>query len=401
MSTIKRAGVVLALLILAGLLLIPWIHWANQPVWPLRLQILDKSVPDRSFREHAALIWSLNHLKILHPQGRAWDKERDYRGYTPYEPATRKPGEGLPLRAEDLHGRHLLFLADTYGVYSQDEAEARHEKAPDYSRRIFGGLDAGEVTLIEQFLASGQALIAEFNTFASPTQKPERIRLQQLLGLRWTEWSGRFFSELSHPIEIPAWARRNWKKQTGQEWAFQGPGLLFVHENGRVAVLQEKQEIHPEGLRIFRTSSHPFMKGFGDGIPFHYWFDIVQPAVGSQVLAEYRLDLTDRGAQILNREGIPHHFPALILREQPSLRLYLAGDASDNALDLGNFRWSGRQTWFWYWPWDNPTPEQVDFFWRGYLPLMRHVFTYLSKHYQGTPGFQPHAAPRFLSARSH
>ncbi len=390
MSTQKsrRTKFLPGLLVLGLLLLLgsPFVHWAWQPEVPLQLTIVDKTVPERTFREHVALIWSLNHFKVPHPDGRNWNKETDYRGYTPEDPVRNKPAIAEDLQAADLKGKDLLFVADTYGVYSQDKAEARREVAPDYSRKIYGGFDEREVGLIENFVGSGKALIAEFNTFASPTKGAARDRLESLLGLDWTEWSGRYFEELSHPTEIPAWARRNWKKQTGKDWAFKGPGFLFVHENSRVVVLEENKEVSPEGLRMFKTSSHRLTEGMGTGVAFHYWFDILKALPGTEVLAEYRLDLTQSGAALLSKEGIPHQFPAVILKEKPSLRLYIAGDASDNALDLGSEAWSGRQTWFKYWPFDNPNAEQIDFFWRIYVPLLRNVFAELSHTYHSTSG---------------
>ncbi|MGE3728024.1 MAG: hypothetical protein AB7I41_20885, partial [Candidatus Sericytochromatia bacterium] len=244
MSSQKRSKKILPGLSLVGILLLlgaPSVHWAWQPTLPLHLTIVDKTVPERSFREHVALIWSLNHFKVPHPEGRKWNKEVDYRGYTPEEPISKTPAKAEDLMAQDLKGKDLLFVADTYGVYRQDKAEARREKAPDYSPKIYGGFDEREVGLIENFVGEGKALIAEFNTFASPTKGPARQRLEKLLGLDWTEWSGRFFADLSHPTEIPAWARRNWKKQSGKDWAFQGPGFLFVHENSRVVVLEENK----------------------------------------------------------------------------------------------------------------------------------------------------------------
>jgi hypothetical protein len=385
----KRSKKIVSFLVILGVLLLigsPWIHWAWQPLMPLHLKIVDKTVPERNFREHAALVWVLNHFKIPHLDGRAWNKETDYRGYVPEDPISHKPAHGEDLQEADLRGQDLLFIADSYGVYTQDKAEARHEKAPDYSRKIYGGFDQREVGLIENFVGSGKSLIAEFNTFASPTKDAPRERLEKLLGLKWTEWSGRFFAELSHPTEIPAWARRNWKKQTGKEWAFKGPGFLFVHENSRVVVLEENKDVHPEGLKIFKASDHPYMKGVGTGIPFHYWFDIIKPLAGTEVLAEYRLDLTQSGADLLTKEGIPHQFPAVLLKSKPSLRLYLAGDASDNALDMGNPSWSGRQTWFKIWPFNNPNAEQIDFFWRCYEPLLRNVFNDLSHQYYPEQG---------------
>src|SRR3990167_8463949 len=121
MSTQKsRSKKILPGLLILGLLLLlgsPFVHWAWLPEMPLQLTIVDKTVPERTFREHVALIWSLNHFKVPHPDGRSWNKETDYRGYTPEDPVRNKPAKAEDLQAADLKGKDLLFVADTYGVY--------------------------------------------------------------------------------------------------------------------------------------------------------------------------------------------------------------------------------------------------------------------------------------------
>lgn len=374
-------GIVLLLLLSA--LAAPRVLWQQESMRLLPLLIVDKTVPDQSYREHTALIWTLNHFKIQAPQ-ELWAKATDYLGFTP-PPVGEKPAlEGPPLRAEALNGKDWLVLADSYGVYRQDfrlalqESQNKELESPDYSEKIYGGFDADEVTVIENFVAQGGHLWAEFNTFASPTHGAPRERLEKVLGVNWTGWAGRFFEALENEEEVPAWARRNWKQNHGTEWTFKGPGWLLVHEDSRIEVLQEGPDIESNGLKIYLQGEDPLTKNCYDRVPFHYWFDILTPTENAQVLAQYRLGLKDSGREILKKAGIPENFPALVKASSNPLVLYFAGDASDAGLDRGNYKLKGRMYWKQLGRFQEYSTEQRAYFWEFYLPLMQNILQRIS-----------------------
>ncbi|PKL76917.1 MAG: hypothetical protein CVV27_07820 [Candidatus Melainabacteria bacterium HGW-Melainabacteria-1] len=385
-ANLIKTAVVLGLLALVGS---PWLIWQLQPTQNLKLLIVDKTVPVPSYREHASLIWALNHLKVQAPQQRdSWALATDYIGY--YPPANGGPG-GVErkLKAQDLVGQDLLFITDTYGVYQQDVAEAGHKQAPDYSARLIGGIDATEVDAIEAFVGRGGALIGEFNTFATPTAKAARTRMENLFGVRWQGWAGRYFADLDHPTEVPAWAHRKWKAQSGQDWSFSGPGWILDHEeNKKLLVLRRDHEIGKNGLLIHKTQDHPLTKGMDTGIPFYFWFDVVTPQPGAQVLAEYEMDLTPAGQKLWSAAGLPARFPALTVVEKPSLRLYMSGDASDTDLILGPVAIAGRQQIESIGKTKHQQSDQGAFFWELYLPVLRNALAQI----QSDPVSAPPAA---------
>jgi hypothetical protein len=59
----------------------------------------------------------------------------------------------------------------------------------DYLAMIYGGLKDAEVDAVEEFGARGGHIVAEFNTFASPTSGESRERLEALFGLDWSGWT--------------------------------------------------------------------------------------------------------------------------------------------------------------------------------------------------------------------
>ena len=356
------------------------VRWYMKDDSPWRVAVVDKTVPHANYREHGALFWLLRHEKIGSPIGaRDWTLDRHYVGFAPTPDNPEQRGEGRDLTARDLANADLLFLADTYGVYEGDYLEQRGDIAAlDYSVQIYGGLSTEEAAIVEDFAtADGHHLIAEFNTFASPTSRPARETMEGLLGLRWTGWTGRYFSELADEAEVPVWARREYLDQYEEEWNFSGPGYLLVHENTTIFVLRESLDIAREGLTIRVRAGGALMDGVLDGVSFNYWFDIVAPDEASEVPAVFHLDLLDSGRAIAERFGVPSEFPAVVVGSRDPLRMYFAGDFSDAGGNLGPHWLEGL-------PWLNKsllslwfprTTAQEPFYWGFYIPLLRNTFS--------------------------
>ncbi|PKL76915.1 MAG: hypothetical protein CVV27_07810, partial [Candidatus Melainabacteria bacterium HGW-Melainabacteria-1] len=205
--------------------------------------------------------------------------------------------------------------------------------------------------------------------------KAARLRMENIFRVRWQGWAGRYFEELGHETEVPIWAHRKWKAQTGQDWNFSGPGWIVDHEeNKKILVLRLDHEIGPKGLRIHKTKDHPLTKGVDTDIPFYFWFDVIEALPGAQVLAEYQMDLTPEGRKIWTEAGLPLRFPALTAVEYPSLRIYMAGDASDTDLILGPTGIAGRQSFESLGQFKHYQSDQGAFFWELYLPLLKNTF---------------------------
>jgi hypothetical protein len=402
----------LLLLILLLLGTTPYFLWLLQPAYNLPGRIVDKTVPDHTYREHNALIWSLNHYKVRASEAQAtWQKAEHYIGFYPapeevFSPET--PGKGVLLTAEDLVGQQWAYVTDTYGVYRQDvenakayEQRQKNEdlplknsdvqnplQSPDYSAHIYGGAKASEADALEGFAAKGGHLIGEFNLFASPTEGGVRERLESLFGVKWSGWTGRFFIMLENAEEVPVWARENYQRQYGKPWTFTGEGWLFVHEDGRILVLEEEQvvdgklqprDVPDQALKISLTQpEHPLLKGVYDQVPYTYWFDILTPQAGAQVLAEYVLTTHPEGAARLKAQGLPERFPFMVLSSAEPLRIYLAGDASDRDQENALYQLKGRMQWERFGRFKESKDSQEAFFWEFYLPWIGNVIEHVA-----------------------
>ncbi|MEY3012081.1 MAG: hypothetical protein RIT45_816 [Pseudomonadota bacterium] len=307
----------LATLLVVSLLAMP-VGWLLKPSNDLRVQIVDKTVPLTNYREHARLMWLLSQAKVQPPSGRLlWNKTRDYIGYDP------KSGLQNEIRDADLENRDLLYIADTYGVYKLDFADGRNPvEHLELNQKLYGGLSSNEVAVIERFVRAGGRLVCEFNSFASPTAGDVRRRMEKMLHLRWTGWIGRWQHDLSDYREIAEWFRRRWEAQFQRKWDLEGPGLMFVHDSGRVLVLRE-------GLEIARGAPM-YLRFDGQDLPYRYWFDVVIAEKEEDVQGAYHLNVLPPGAKLLQHFGIPAVFPA-VMHDEQFRYAYFSGDFADQA----------------------------------------------------------------------
>ena len=113
------------------LFLVPWACHRAAPQRPLRVVVLDKTVPFENRVEHRSLFWLLDHLKVVQADGSSYDSTTDYLGAYPGPNPGDPPARTADLTAGAALSADLLYLADTYGVYEGDylDAEERLLKA--------------------------------------------------------------------------------------------------------------------------------------------------------------------------------------------------------------------------------------------------------------------------------
>lgn len=378
MTTLLRL-ILLGALALMGLMVatcvtapVAW-WWKSSP--DARVQVVDKTVPHPDYREHAALYWVLRHEKLRAADGSTdWPLSQDYLGFHPDGDEEPPHGRGDRLEPVHLEGVDLLYLADSYGVYEGDFAHDQRT-ALDYSRIVYGGLDRGEMDAVAAFADAGGDLVAEFNTLASPTPPGVRRRLEALLGVRWSGWSGRRFPNLADENEVPAWAPRFWREQRGTEWNFEGAGFVLVHEDTRLVVLREPLDVTAPGLTLRLAPDDALVADALEGLSFTYWFDIVSPAPTARVAATFGFEPTESGRAIFEEAGLPTTFPAVVVANEQPLRVYFAGDFADSGSGLGPWwvegfpRFNRTLLGMWF----PRGREQEPFYWGFYIPVLQTI----------------------------
>ncbi|MGG4489936.1 hypothetical protein [Metabacillus idriensis] len=268
-----------ACLLLIILLSAPFWLWRMEQSEELNVLIIDKTVVDDSYREHKGIVWLLNTMKKTQDNGKVYDAAKDYSGYLPKE----KKGREIP---DSLSSYQLIYLADTYGVFTGDSDQS--EKGEN--RLIYGGMKLEETEkLLDSVKKNSQSIVAEFNTFASPTKNEAREKLEELFHLHWTGWTGRYYLDLNSE-EVPDWLKKNYETSTKQDYSFSGPGLVFVHESEEVMIFTKKDfEDHPVTFSFTEKGKKLFQ--LNESVRYNYWFDVIEPRNEEEVLADYNLSL--------------------------------------------------------------------------------------------------------------
>jgi len=321
------------LLALVGQLVFSRYKWGCRHTLPLKVLIVDYTVPFDSYKEHSGLIWLLNNLKVSAPEEReAWSAATDYLGYHPTDRAH-------PQRLSDLRSLEadLVYVADTYGVYRDDLRGLPQQRSHmDWNPLVFGGLSLADARALGRFAERRGTLVVEFNSFCDPTETGPRRLVEGLLGVRWSGWVGRVFPNPHDGNDVPLWLAREVRRQFGVALPRE-PMLVFAHRSGQlvyvtartVDALAPQLELTAAGRRRFESAR--------GGVPYFYWFSVVEAPL-AQVDAELVLPAWLEERPELRLHHLPMRLPLLTERRVgASLRVYVAADLVDLDFDPGEF----------------------------------------------------------------
>ena len=337
------------------ILLIPSAMWFLQPSNKLNIAIIDKTVPDETYREHKGFTWLLNYLKYVDDKGDSYETSSSYFGVIPKKEGKNYATRDLP---DDYTKYDVIYLADLQGVDGKEKDPGGGLKKEEWSS-IVNRLEQNEKSL----------LIAEHNTFASPTSAEVRETLTNYLGIEWSGWVGKYFDELDYKKnkDIPQSIVNNYEGT----WIYSGSGFLLVNDiTGEMTILEHEKHMQEEGISLTFTEEGEHKFGLASSTTYDNWFDIVLPSDGSTVLAEYEWSLTDDGKKMLEEKGIPNEFAAVIENSHlNSSSMYLAGDYNDvvNAPVMYQFKgipqiYKAVQKF-----------SDESFYWSTYVPMMDSI----------------------------
>lgn len=340
----------------------PILLWQVQDKQQVALAIIDKTVVD-SYREHLGLTWLLQHYKFADTP-----PKDNYYGTLPATKKEEVTSRPLPTNYNDYD---MIYLADTYGVYEDDFSQREH--LGKRSEKIVGGMEDEEwQTIVERLRQPKKStLIAEYNSFASPTTQQVSDEMTAYLGVKWTGWIGRYFTELdfNKNPEIPQWVI----DQHGEDWQYSGAGFILVHDkNEQLIVLEQGKEVEGKGIKVNITEQGKQDLGFSTEVDYHYWFDIITANYGTETLATYDWQLTATGEAMLTEYNIPTAFAAVTKRQRDyNTSYYFAGDYNDMAKVPSFYKMKGLATLY---NWGTLFADD-NFYWRLYVPMMKNILT--------------------------
>ncbi|WKA56803.1 hypothetical protein [Planococcus shixiaomingii] len=362
------------LLIIGIVIAMPILIWFLKEEKNVEVAIINKTVPNETYREHQGLSWLLNHNRYVNSKGQPYEVSEDYFGFAPDEAGKTYETRAVP---DSLEGKDLIYLADTYGVYKEDLPWQEEEKKPGSSSLLYGGLEMKEwQTIKDQVNAHGADLVVEFNTFASPTPEDVRKDISDFLALDWSGWSGRHFTDLDFSAgEVPQWIVANYEKEEGKDWSFTGGGFILVNDfEGTVVVLSEELgEVGAGGLHLSFTEKGQEHFSLDKSPSFDYWFDINEAAPEAQVLADYQWNVKESGTAKLKEAGIPEAFPAVLYQQKNQSNVYyFAGDFVDVGEMPSFYRYaafSNIRSFLSF----NALGGESNFYWKTYTPMMKTI----------------------------
>jgi len=365
---LERLKMYFVLLFIVFILSFPLLSWELQPPKFIHAVIVDKTVPDQSYREHKGFMWVLNNLKYFNQQTSGpFQYDQDYYGFFPLEDQNYNTKD-LP---DTAGGVDLIYLVDTYGVFTDDFD--KNNINGNRSALIYGGTDREDINFIKHSMNEKTVLVGEFNSLETPTGEKARAELEAMFQVKWSGWIGRYFVDLSSKnTEIPLWLKENYKKQYQKEWDFTGPGFALVKSDDTVVILQQGKEVG-NGLNKIVFTPEAFKElHVRNNIRDYYWFDIAENTGNSEALANNVLDLTPAGDQLLQQYGLKGTFPAVVRSKSPYQSFYLAGDYSDTASTPSYWKfsyWASLRKWVTI----DAKGDSESFYWKVYYPLVKDI----------------------------
>jgi hypothetical protein len=364
------------IIIIVMICLSPVFIWSLSSERPLDVAIINKTVPDESYREHQSISWLLNHHRFTHSNGQRYTIAEDYIGLKPNE--EEETFEVTPFPG-NLNEKDLIYVADTYGVYQDEvpwyEEEAENDAAPP--TLISGGLQLDEWKLIKNAVEQhGTNLVMEFNSFASPTSADVRESVTSFLQVDWSGWIGRYAIDLSTETgEVPQWLISLYEGEENN-WDYHGEGFILINEftNDVVVLSQENGDVNTSDIRLSFTDRGKDMFDLTVSQPYQNWFDILEPESEEHILASYEWDLADHTKQTLADIGIPASFPAILHHHVNDANVfYFAGDYANMTAIPSFYQAKGFQQLKGLLASEQFSVE-TSFFWNTYSPMMTRIF---------------------------
>jgi hypothetical protein len=376
----KRHKALLGLgIIFIGLPLILWLSWLVTTPRPISIFIMDKTSYNQEKAKRRAINWVLMHYRFVKPNGRDYNAEFDYYGFFPVDSETyviRDLSQYTSLEIQQLAIQyHAAYYADSHGVYSNMWPEP--DETPTRVEKIYGGIDWQDLYFLEQMNRLNRLVIAEFVFLAPPTSQSNRKKAEELFGIEWKGWTGRHFYSLKqdHPDGVlPGWIPTLYEQQYGRPWEYSQPGVVLVHEDQTLIVLEQNEHME-NALPLIRSSSEARKQyGMSNNISYPGWFDVTLPsAPSSSVVAWFELGLNDKGKDLLKSHGLPESFPAVILNGEQGRIYYFAGDFGHNPVSRRFVRLKGAKFLELFFNDLNDPTDKSGFFLAFYLPLMKSI----------------------------
>lgn len=352
-----------------------WFFWPKET---LKTLILDKTVLTNSGDEHRSLNWVLTHEKFTKPGGAQYDISDDYYGFFPIGRPEYQIKDLTPFSETGLDSMATYYdvgyFTDAYGIYQNEWYLGKDIN--ERSKKVYGGLFNQDYAFMKRLYGQRKLLLSEFNIIASPTPIPVRDKVEGLLGIDFSGWTGRYYHSLDtiENPDIPKWMRRLHKAYYGEPFDFEDvPGIVLIHETNKIVVLEAEKHLEYEVPIINTPPIYQKKYEVPDYVRYPFWFDITFSQSPENVYATYKLNVKTKGDSALSFHHIPNEFPAVIGDSEENLKFYFCGDFSDNPIPFGLSYFKGVEYLRKLFYNNQDELDRKKFFWEYYRPMVTNI----------------------------
>ncbi|MBP6334870.1 MAG: hypothetical protein KA444_05300 [Bacteroidia bacterium] len=354
------------------------ISWEFSPVKALNLLIVDKTVLNSNSFKHRSVNWILDHEKYSKPGGEFYDINKDYYGFFPGQDEKYSITDFEKMDDHEVDSiattYDLVYFTDTYGVLGNEWY--KHRDVNEISESIYGGMSEKDILMMTKMKEKKKPVLAEFNSIGFPTPFDVRKNFEKLFGLEWTGWIGRYIASLDtidNP-DLPKWVVQSFKRQHFGRWNFTKEGMIFVHENGSVVILESGKDLISAVPTIYTEKKYQAQYDIPSTQIYPYWMDImVNKNDTNEVVSKYVIETSAEGEKLLARHRIPKIFPAIIRNTSSYKFYYFCGDFADNPTKFRFAKLDGISGLKFLMYNAVDVTDRNRFFWEFYLPMMQNI----------------------------
>jgi hypothetical protein len=375
-----KKSLLITIIILAVLLLLPavsFIRWAFQEKKPMNIVILDKTVPTLERLDHRSFVYILTNGRFVkETKGGSYSARKDYYGFFPLRPVREKQFRKRDFRLTELidlaENNDAIYYTDTYGVFFNDWYQGI--KKARRSRKLYGGLNNNDYLLMSEMNKRDKLVVLEYNTFDYPTAPLERYKTEELLGITFSGWTGRYYRSLDTTASegVPDWMPALYRKQYTEAWTFNKPGIVLLKENN-IIVLEEGRHLESAMPFITTSEENAAKYGLSQSVTFTNSFDIIDPGQNN-VISTFNLKTTPVGDTLLSINGLHPVFPAVTQGASKQNTYYFSGDFATNKVPFWTARFRDMDKIAKTFIYSENQDDDERFFWLYYKPLITTIF---------------------------
>lgn len=345
--------------------------WQLSTVKKLSVAIINKTYSHRG-EPHSSLSWLLRYHKFSKAGNTLYNSQNDYFGFFATSNG-KKEFRGPELfnegQLEKLSNDcDMVYITETY---VGPTGEAQSNKGPGFS-----GISSSEIKFLEMMQRKKKLVVAEFNTFASPTSVENAEAFEKMFEVRWTGWIGKYFESLNPTKNpnLPDWLIQLYKKQNAGKWPFKNAGIAFIRRDFEVVILEHETHLNTPLPLIVTGKQQRERFGVPKAIESSLWFDVIETSRNNSIVSFYHLDINEEGKDRLKASNIPAQFPAVVEHYRNDYKFYyFAGDFANNQVSASGSYFKGiHQFRNVFYRTESASPE-ITVFWDFYRPMLSKI----------------------------